>query len=63
MGKIDQKKFVKSIKEINYQGFFNYEVHGTIVYEMNGNSKSAYYKYAFEIANEIINNLDNCKGE
>lgn len=54
-GNINWEKFMQSLKNIGYEGFFNYEVHGGEVYKMNSNLKAAYYKYAYEFAKSISN--------
>lgn len=55
-GNINWEEFIKSLKNIGYKGYFNYEVHSGRVYKMNSSVKDAYYKYAYEFASSLINN-------
>ena len=60
-GNIDWKKFVETLKNINYTGYFNYEVHGEKVYDMPLSVGDAYLNYAYKFAVALTNckKLDN----
>ncbi len=54
LGNINWGEFLKALKNIGYTGFFNYEVHGDIPYNMSDIEKMAYFQYVYQVAADLI---------